>query len=416
MHFLIWSGGNESKALKIKMDGGKKRNICMIVYTNYSVDARVQREAETLAALPQYTVSVITLKESTLAERRMIRGVIVQEMNLTKYQGRSASRYLQSYLKFTLLAFLKCNRLLVGRSLDIVHVHNMPNFIVFSAIIPLLFGKKLILDIHDTVIETYLTKFKGFASGILYWIMRLEEFVCCAMVDRIICVNHLQRDALIKRGIPERKITISMNVPDPKWCSRRSNGDRKPQNGKTFDLVYHGTLAKRLGIDLTIEAVARLSGKIPGLQYHVIGSGDDTQGFMELSRKLGVNDKVHFVKSVPLDDLASRLDGMDLGVITNRANIASDLMLPVKMLEYIALGIPVIAPRLRTIEYYFTDDMVGYFEPDDVDSLATVIWESFTNEALRLKRAENAKYFFNKYSWEQCKVDLVNLYESLLGN
>jgi glycosyltransferase involved in cell wall biosynthesis len=60
--------------------------------------------------------------------------------------------------------------------------------------------------------------------------------------------------------------------------------------------------------------------------------------------------------------------------------------------------------------------MVGYFEPDDVDSLATVIWESFTNEALRLKRAENAKYFFNKYSWEQCKVDLVNLYESLLGN
>jgi glycosyltransferase involved in cell wall biosynthesis len=393
-----------------------KNHICMIAYTNYSTDARVRREAETVAALPDYDVSVITLKEGELPETHMIRGVTVHEVNLAKYQGKSSTRYIMSYLKFVSLAFLRCNKLLLHRSLDIVHVHNMPDFLLFSAIVPFLFGKKLILDIHDTVIETYLTKFNGFMSGITYWLLRFEEWLCCAIADKIICVNHVQRDALIKRGIPEEKITISMNIPDPRWCSQKSNGSYERQNDSKFTLVYHGTLAKRLGIDLTIEAVARLSARIAGLEYYIVGSGDDAEEFLDLSRRLGVDDKVHFMNSVPIDDLVKTLDGMDLGVIANRANVATELMLPVKMLEYIALDIPVIAPRLKTIEYYFTDYMLGYFEPNNVESLADAIWKAYSNDDLRIKRASNARDFFVEYGWENHKLGLINLYDSLVRN
>ena len=57
---------------------------------------------------------------------------------------------------------------------------------------------------------------------------------------------------------------------------------------------------------------------------------------------------------------------MDLGVVGNRRSAAGDLMLPVKLLEYVSLGIPAVVPRLKTIEHYFSDDMVAYYEPEDV--------------------------------------------------
>jgi glycosyltransferase involved in cell wall biosynthesis len=327
-------------------------------------------------------------------------------------------RYLLTYLKFLLLAFLTCSRIMVKRSLDIVHIHNMPNFLIFSAIVPLLLGKKAILDIHDTVVETYSSKFGGESSKLFrklfYRILCMEESVCCSLADRIICVNHIQRDALIKRGIPESKIMISMNVPDPKYFGRNNNTPYQvEENSNVFRLVYHGTLAKRLGIDITIQAVAKLIDKILNLEFYIFGTGDNVEELMELSKRLKLEKYVLFRRFVPLESLASILNSMHVGVVANRKNVATELMLPVKMLEYIALNIPIVAPRLKTIQYYFTDDMVSYFEPDNVDSLVDAVWYAYNNKAERIKKAENAKRFLEKYGWETHKWDLINLYKSL---
>ena len=113
-----------------------KKHIWMVAYTNYSTDARVRREAETLASLPNYKVSILALKENNSPKTYFSENVEVRESNIAKYRGKSSGRYLLSYLKFMLSAFFVCNRLLAKKSLDIVHVHNMPNFLVFSAIIP----------------------------------------------------------------------------------------------------------------------------------------------------------------------------------------------------------------------------------------------------------------------------------------
>jgi glycosyltransferase involved in cell wall biosynthesis len=93
-----------------------------------------------------------------------------------------------------------------------------------------------------------------------------------------------------------------------------------------------------------------------------------------LGRKLKIEDRIHFSqKNFPLEILPTLLKEMDLGVIPNRKNVATDLMLPVKLLEYEAIGIPVVAARLRTIEHYFSEDMMSYFEPEIVKSMASAI-------------------------------------------
>lgn len=390
-----------------------KKHICMIAYTNYLTDARVRREAETLAAHPKYKVVFLALKKGDSPRTYQIDGVEVRELNVRKYRGHSNIKYLISYLTFTFLAFAACNNLFLKQQIDFVHVHNMPNFLIFSAIIPRMFGKKIILDIHDTMVETYFVKFRR-SSGILPSILRLEESICCFLANSVICVNHLQRAVLIGRGIPSKKLFISLNVPDHRRFSGKNGKRYGKQTPKTFSIVYHGTVAKRLGVDLAIEAISRLTDLIPEVKLYILGNGDHLEEIVQLSKDLNIEKYVIFNKKmVPLETLIELLEQMELGVIPNRKNIATELMLPVKLLEYVSLGIPVVAPKLNAIQYYFSDEMIRYFEPDEVDSLANAILDLYKDGPKRTRQVENALRFFEKYGWEKHKFQLINIYKGL---
>ena len=107
---------------------------------------------------------------------------------------------------------------------------------------------------------------------------------------------------------------------------------------------------------------------------------------------------------------------MDLGVVGNRRSAATDLMLPVKLMEYISQGIPAVVPRLKTIDYYFSEHMVTYYEPEDVQSLADAIYRLYCEPELRSNQVHQAAAFLGEYGWERQGVDLVNFYQQLVEN
>jgi glycosyltransferase involved in cell wall biosynthesis len=389
------------------------KKVCMIAYTRYSFDNRVRREAEAVNSLPAYSVTVLTPREQDAPRNYEKGGVRIVELNMPKYQGKRWVSYIFSYIRFTFLAFIACTKLVFRKSLDIIHVHNMPNFLVFAGLIPLLAGKPIILDEHDTVVETYAAKFKGRYSRVLERLLRLEEAICCRMASRIVCVNDIQKAILVARNIPEEKIVVAMNVPDPTLFGNTGTArGGKETNGK-LRMIYHGTVTKRLGVDMAVRAVMKLCDVLPELEFHILGDGDGMKELQDLGRSLGSGNKVQFRGIVPLEKLVPILGGMDLGIIPNRKNIATDLMLPVKMLECVALGIPVVAPRLKTISHYFTEDMVFYFEPDDIDSMAQAILTASSNEEERARKAREAKGFLGKHGWQYHKAAFLEMYKSL---
>jgi glycosyltransferase involved in cell wall biosynthesis len=91
-------------------------------------------------------------------------------------------------------------------------------------------------------------------------------------------------------------------------------------------------------------------------------------------------------------------------------------MLPVKLLEYVSLGIPTVVPRLRTIEHYFTNDMVTYYEPENVDSLAAAIRQLHGQSERRGRQAAEARTFLTEYGWERQGQELVDMYRTLVEN
>jgi glycosyltransferase involved in cell wall biosynthesis len=390
-----------------------KKHICMIAYTHYLEDNRVRREAETLASLPEYDVSVLSLKYPySLPKTYTKNGVTIRELRYDKYRGNSNFRYLLSYMLFTLAAFTACNRLFFKKSIDFLHVHNMPDFLVFSGIIPMLFGKKVVLDMHDTMLETYEAKFRR-NNGPFIYLLGLEERICSRLSKKIICVNEPQRNALVMRGIPESKTVIVMNVPDPKRLINSLYSGNSGETTNNFRMTYFGTVTKRLGIDLAIHVVAKLKDEIPGLKFDIFGEGENIEEFKGLIKDLGIQGNVFFNKFLQIEELFKILKNMDLVVVPNRKNAATDLMLPVKLLDSVALGIPVVVPRLKAIEHYFSDDMVFYFEPDNIDSLANAILNAYKNKDKRIMKAKNAKRFLEIYGWEKHKWNLINMYKSL---
>ena len=135
------------------------RFVCMIAYTNYAVDARVRREAETLAAAG-YAVRCLTTKNSATARHFTLDGVEIRELGVQKYRGKSTARLHRLVPALSSgLASAACVRLLFKGELDVVHVHNLPDFLVFAGLVPRLCGVKVVLDVHDSVPETFATKF-----------------------------------------------------------------------------------------------------------------------------------------------------------------------------------------------------------------------------------------------------------------
>lgn len=404
--------------MKNSSRGGPK-TICMVAYTDYLIDARVRREAETLVR-HGYRVVCITPNTGSASRNQKIGGVEVREVRERKYQGKSSSRYVLSYVRFLIQSFFRCTALYSRSGLDAVHVHNMPDFLVLAGLLPRLLGRNLVLDIHDSMPETYSLKFNG-SSPFWFKLLCLEESLSCRLAQHVICVNEPQKEVLVGRGIPSEKILVSMNVPDHnvfRLQAPSGTEDLPPQESteKCFALVYHGTMARRLGVDLIIEAVSRLAEEIPNLKLHLWGGGDDIDEFVRLSERLGVRDRVHFVPGgFPLRELPEKLAGMKVGVVGNRRSQATELMLPVKLLEYVSLKIPAVVPRLHTIDRYFDDQMMSFYEPGDVDSMAAQILKLHRNPGLRERQAQKAFGFLEEYGWARQQKNLLDFYRELLA-
>jgi glycosyltransferase involved in cell wall biosynthesis len=386
----------------------------MIAYTDYATDSRVRLEAETLAS-HAFRVLCLTTRNGGPPSRFQLDGVDVRELAVRKYRGKNLAAYLASYLLFLFSASAACLRLLWRGELDVVHVHNLPDFLVFAGLVPRLVGKKVVLDIHDSVPETFAAKFKG--RSLLHRLLCLEERISARVAHKVICVNQPQREQLVSRGIPCEKTAISMNVPDPRLFAPVPAASAPVEHAERLNLVYHGTMAERLGVDLIIRAVPLVRERFPYVQLHLWGRGDDLAEFQRLGDELRVSDAITFrPNGYRLEELAAQLASMDIGVVGNRQTAAGDLMLPVKLLEYVAVGVPAVVPRLKAIQHYFSDEMVTYYEPNDVAALADAICRLHEDRDRQQRQRQAARRFLALYSWDCHSSELLSLYKCLVEN
>jgi glycosyltransferase involved in cell wall biosynthesis len=161
-----------------------------------------------------------------------------------------------------------------------------------------------------------------------------------------------------------------MNVADesifrpPKEACRRSPG----QDG--LRLIYHGAIVERYGLDLAVRAIDQVRHDIPEIHLSLIGRGEHTSHLSHMVDELGLSQHVTLDKLHLAEELPDIIRACDLGVVPYRNDVFTDGLLPTKLMEYAALGLPAIAARTTAIQAYFSDTMTEFFKPGDVDDLA----------------------------------------------
>ncbi|MFW6116106.1 MAG: glycosyltransferase family 4 protein [bacterium] len=387
---------------------------CMVVHAYYPLlETRVEREA--LALIDQgIEVDVICLRREDEEPTSIADGVRVHRLPVQRHRGSGMLMYLLEYLAFLVLAFLRLTRLHLRRHYDVVQVHNLPDFLVFAALVPKLTGAKVILDLHDLMPEFYAERFQRPMTS---WPVRLicwEERMSCHFADHIITVTKLWRRSLVKRGQPKDKVTVVMNVADDR-AFHRDVAPIERKNWQGLSMIYHGIMGPRHGLDLLLEAMRRLQDRIPDLHLTLHGGGEYRPVLEDMVGAWGLADHVHFSRDfVPTEQLARLVKAADLGVVPYRDGVFIGEILPTKLMEYAALGIPAIAARTPTIGEYFDDTMVEFFTPDDVDELADCILRLYRDQSRLESLGRGISTFTDRYNWSSQSSMYVRLVRQLM--
>ena len=387
--------------------------ICMVAYTHYPTDSRVRREAEALIERGD-TVDFICLGGEKDRKSELYNGVELIKIYINRYRGSNTVMYMTSYLQFFLIATLKLVRLQLRNRYQIIQIHTMPDFMVFVAIIPKLLGAKVLLDVHDLMPELYQSKF-GFADKhplirFITWIERISV----KFADRALAVHKTHLEALCGHGNPFEKFTIVLNLPDMKIFSIKANYPLEKKSD--FEMIYHGTVSERHGLEIAIRAIATLQGKVQGLKLKIIGDGDGIPRLIELVSELNLHEYVEINKGmIPLDELVPKIQTADAGIVPILFDDFTKYMLPVKLLEYVALKKPVICSKTETIEAYFDDSMVQYFSPGNIDELADSIYSLYKDVNRRVELVANAEKFNQEYNWTSQKQTYYLLIDNLIA-
>lgn len=391
-----------SRRVHAVYEGTLRRRVVGVAYTEYLSDPRVRREAEALAERGD-DVTVLVLAESGQPSREVIRGVKVERLPMRRYRGGGARSYLLGYGQFMLRAF---GWLATHGRIDVVHVHTIPDALVFCALVPRLRGSRVVLDIHDLTPDLFALKFAR--RHAFMWLLRTVERLSLRFADAVITVHEPYAALLAKRGVPRNRLYVVLNTPDDAiFAPLPELNDGATDRVVTF--VYHGTLVERYGVEVLLRAFSRARAQNSRMSLRIYGGGDFRPRALELADELGLGDAVEFSPGmVPVDDLPRLLADTDVGVVPNLANTFTRHILPTKLMEYSALGLPAIASRTETVPTYFSSEMVRFVEPGDIDALAEAMVELAADRTRRSRLADSIRSFATQHNWTNYKRVFFN--------
>lgn len=382
----------------------------MLAYTFYETDNRVRRYAETLAKRGD-TVEAIVLQREGQSSEEIVSGVLLHRVQKRDRDEKGPLSYLAKLLTFFLRSAWLLTREHIRVPYDVIHVHSVPDFLVFAAVIPRLMGAKVLLDVHDIVPELYAGKFKVDVDSPVFRLLLVIERLSVRFAHHVIIANHVWRERIVQRSAPSAgHCSTILNYPDPSVFSFRPRNSRL--NGD-FVICYPGTLSWHQGVDLVVRALAQLQHVTPKIRFLVLGDGSERARLLSLAEELGIADRVSVTAGIPLEEVAEVMTTVDLGVEPKRKKSFANEALSTKILEFMAMGVPVLAANTRTHQLYFRDDLVDFFESEDIDDLASKIAELVRNPSKRDALAAAGLAFIRQNNWAVKKNEYLCLLDRL---
>jgi len=343
-----------------------------------------------------------------------LKNIVVVRLPASKRRG-SAIRYLFEYFWFLGRSWLLIRRDRRFRTARVVHVHSLPDFLIAAARPARARGARILLDLHEILPEFTRSKFPGLAGRVGEFIARRVEKWSRRQATVTITVNHPVEELLRSRpAVPHERIVVIHNVPDD-----HEMGPARTPTGEVHDplrLVYHGTITPLYGLDIAVAAVIESLAQ-HRIKFDIYGNGPARKAVHRLIEESRVRESVALAGIIRHQDLRHRLTQYDAGLLGTRADGMTQYSLSTKLLEYVHLGLPVIAPHLPAYERYFPAPALWYFSPNDSADASRAISEFLAaSRTERRDRAAAAQQTLHSLRWSAEAARLAGLYRELLDH
>jgi glycosyltransferase involved in cell wall biosynthesis len=386
------------------------RRVAMLAYTFYENDGRVMRYAEALAQ-DGAQVDAIVLGREGQPRIEVIHGVRVIRVQTRQKNERGKLTYLLRLLRFFIRSMAEVSLQHWRAPYQLIHVHSVPDFEVFAALVPKLGGARLVLDIHDIVPEFYAAKFGVGQDTMVFKALKVVEKLSARFADHVIAANDLWLDKIAARAVDRAKCSAFINYPDLGVFSpdlRRRHDDGR------FVIVYPGTLNWHQGLDIAVRAFAIAAREAPGMEFHIFGEGPEKQNLQRLIEELSLQDGVFLHLPRPQREIAAVMADADLGVVPKRDDSFGGDAFSTKIMEFMALRVPVVAAATRVDRHYFDGSVIRFFEPGDAQDLARAIVDIRSGTQRGAAQAAQALRFAQANSWGVRKLDYLALVQRLV--
>jgi len=397
--------------------GLQGKRVGMVTFSPYPADPRPRRAADALLK-EGMTVDLICLGDEKAPRREVLKDLDIFRVPVTNRRGGKFA-YAYQYSAFILISAIILAMRSLKRRYEMVYVHNMPDILVLSSLVPKALGAKVILDLHDPMPELMTTIFGLDKNSLSVRFVSVLEKWSMACADLVLTVNVACKRIFASRSCRPEKIGVVMNTPDEEIfpfravCPRASANDAP---AKPFVIMYHGSLVERNGLDLAVDALAQIRESVPSAELRVYGRKTPfLDRVMGEAHQKGLQDRVQYLGPRRLEDLVREIEDCDVGVIPNHRSAFAEINTPTRIFEYLALGKPVIAPRAAGICDYFDDASLLFFELGNAEDLAQKIQYVFSHPAEAAELAGRGQGVFREHNWSMERTRLVGLVAALLA-
>lgn len=388
--------------------------VCMVVYNKYPADPRVRRAAESLT-VAGYKVHVICTSESGAPPEDEFNGVTIHRVPVLKDSGAKISNLI------AVAAFMFRT---TGKVLSVhrrfrpafYHVHSLPDFLVATVLIPRMLGAKLVLDLHESFPEIVQARFKA-GADLLAQIAGWMERVSCMLSNRVIVVNDTIAGLVIKRGERPDKVTVIMNSPEIRNIPIPQD-QLHPQVEAARRLgsplfVYAGGINEDRDIKTLIDAISLLQKE--SIELHaLLYTHTETPYLKEIQayiRKLSLEEIVQFCGYLQPESVLANLRASSLGIVTYVLSPLTEIALPNKVFEYIAVNCPIVVADLPTLKTLL-NDAAYYYTPGNPSSLSEAIKAALYGDE-KIAKIKKAKTAYEKCAWDVMNMRLLDVYDKL---
>lgn len=387
----------------------------LIIVENLPVpfDRRVWMEARTLRDAG-YKVSIIC----PTGKGYDLRHEVLEDIHIYRHklprEGNGLLGYIVEYGSALSSELFLALRIAFTRGFDVIHACNPPDLIFLVAALFRPFGKKFLFDHHDLCPELFETKFAS--RGLRYKAMVLAEKLTFKLASISIATNESYKAIAVRRGhMPADKVFVVRSGPE---LSKIKPGPAKPElkQGKRFMVGYVGVIGRQEGLDLLVDAAAwlREQGR-DDIHYGIVGGGPELEAIRAYAIERGVADIFTFTGRAPDDVLMDMLNTADLCVNPDRVDPMNDLSTMNKIMEYMALGKPIVQFDVKEGRFSAQDASLYALANDPVDfacKMAEVLDDPTKAQAMGKFGYERVHQHLG---WDKERPKLLAAYDALFG-